>query len=167
MEFLKVGNIINTFGIRGELKIDSYTDFPEERFKADKTLYILFNNQYVPVTVKSYRVHKGFVLLLLKNLENINFVEKYKGSDLFVSKNDLHQLKDGQFYFFQLVDCDVIHNEQSIGKVIDVEAGYQTVLRIKAGKKEVLIPYVERFIKQVDIESKKIYVDLIEGMLWE
>jgi len=167
MEYLKVGNIINTFGIRGELKIDSLTDFPQERFKAGKVLYILFNNRYEAVTVKSYRVHKGFVLLLLKDLENINFVEKYKGSDLYVSKNDLHKLKDGQYYFFQLVDCEVFYNDTLIGKVIDIDGGYQPVLRVKSDGKEVLIPYVDRFIKNVDLETKKINVDLIEGMLWK
>lgn len=168
MEYLKVGSIVNTFGIKGELKVDSLTDFPEVRYKADSVLYILFNGKYEKVTVKSYRVHKGFVLLLLKNLENINFVEKYKGSDVFVSKEDLHHLKEGQFYFFQLVDCEVVYNENVIGKVEDVDSGYQAILRIKTNDgKQLLIPYVDRFIKSVDIEEKKIFVDLIEGFLWK
>lgn len=165
MDYLKVGNIINTFGIKGELKVESLTDFEQERFQKDQTLFVEYQHQYVPVKVSSYRLHKGFVLLALTGLDNINLVEKYKGCCLYVAKKDLHPLKQGQYYFFQLMDCDVYHNGERIGQVTEVQAYYQVILRVQTQQKEVLIPFVDCFIQKVDLENKRIDVQLIEGML--
>ena len=62
MEYIRVGNIVNTFGIKGELKVKSLSDFENERFKKDQQLYIKYHNDYLAVIVNSYRIHKGFIL---------------------------------------------------------------------------------------------------------
>ena len=98
---------------------------------------------------------------------DINLVEKYKNCDIFISKDDIPLLSKGQYYFFQLKGCQVYHDNQFIGLVKSVESGYQTILRIQNKDKEVLIPYVDSFIKSVDIDSNRIDVDVIEGMLWK
>jgi 16S rRNA processing protein RimM len=165
MEYIKIGSIINTFGIRGELKIKSYTDFPEMRFKVGQTIYIYYQDKYVPVVVKRMREHKGFILLTFEDLENINLVEKYKNCDLYIDLQHVHTLNQGEYYFFQLKGCDVYYNNSMIGKVQAVEEGYQTILRIKVKDKEMLVPYVDRFVKGIDVEHKRIDVDIIEGML--
>lgn len=167
MEYIRVGNIVNTFGIKGELKVKSLSDFENDRFKKDQQLYIKYHNDYLAVIVNSYRVHKGFILVSFKGMLDINLVEKYKNCDIFISKDDIPLLSKGQYYFFQLKGCQVYHDNQFIGLVKSVESGYQTILRIQNKDKEVLIPYVDSFIKSVDIDSNRIDVDVIEGMLWK
>ncbi len=165
MEYVRVGEIVNTFGIRGELKVMSCTDFPEERFKKGSELHILYQNEYIPVTVLRYRQHKGMALLTFASLEDINLVEKYKGCELFVKKEYIKPLTDGSYYFFELMGCSVYSDNRCIGSVSSVEDGYQTLLRVDNGEKEVLIPYVDAFIKNVDIEAKRIDINVIEGLL--
>ncbi len=165
MEFIKIGTIINTFGIKGELKIKSLTDFPEIRFKEKQLIYVYYKKDYLPFTIKRSRQHKGFILLTLLDNEDINLVEKYKNCDIFVDQEHIHSLNEGEYYYFQLRGCEVYYNNQSIGKVTSVEEGYQTVLRIKMPEKELLLPYVKRFIKDIDVQEKRIDIDVIEGML--
>lgn len=167
MEYIKIGLIINTFGIKGELKIKSLTDFPEIRFKEKQIIYIYYHNEYLPFTIKRVREHKGFILLTLANHEDINLVEKYKNCEIFTDKDHIHSLNKGEYYYFQLRDCKVYYNNKPIGKVSSVEEGYQTILRIDSDNKEFLIPYVDRFIKEINIDEKRIDIDIIEGMLWK
>lgn len=167
MEYVRVGNIVNTFGLKGELKIKSHTDFEDVRFKVAQQLYIRYMNAFEPVVIKSFRKHKGFILLSFFEKQDINLVEKYKGCDIFIKKDDVHTLSEGVYYFFELQDCSVYYNNQKIGYVSAIEDGYQTVLRIDTADKEVLIPFVDRFIKEVNVENKRIDIDVIEGMLWK
>ena len=85
MEYVRVGNIVNTFGLKGELKIKSHTDFEDVRFKVTQQLYISYMNAFEPVVIKSFRKHKGFILLSFEK-QDINLVEKYKGCDIFIKK---------------------------------------------------------------------------------
>jgi 16S rRNA processing protein RimM len=165
MHYLKVGTIVNTFGITGELKIDSCTDFPELRFAEDSKLFIKKENRYIEVHVASMREHHGFFLVRFKGLENINLVEIYKGCDLFVSEEDLQVLPKGHYYYFELEGCRVYQNDQMIGTVTSVDSGHQAILRIATDTKEVLVPYVPAFIKNVDVANKRIDVNLIKGFL--
>ena len=165
MEYVKVGHIVNTFGIRGELKVESLSDFTELRFRVDQELFIKKGSNYDSVIVKSVREHKGFLLVLFRGLENINLVEKYKDCDIYIHRRYVQALPVGEYYFFELAGCDVYHDNMKIGNVTEVEDGYQTVLRITTDDKEFLLPYVPAFIKNVDVPNKRIDIDVIEGML--
>ena len=165
MEYIKVGHIVNTFGIRGELKVESLSDFTELRFRPDQELFIKKGNNYDSVIVRSVREHKGFLLVLFKGLENINLVEKYKDCDIYIHRRYIQALPIGEYYFFELNGCEVYHDNMKIGSVTEVEDGYQTVLRIATADKELLLPYVPAFVKNVDVANKRIDIDVIEGML--
>lgn len=168
MEYIHIGTIVNTFGINGELKVKSFTDFNDERFKTTKEIYLLVNNEYIPFTISSYKIHKGMVIIQLKGLENINLVEKYVKKDIYINKSQLHKLPKGEYYTFELngLDCFDIHNNY-IGKVIDVDSNnVQTILRIKTNEdKIVLVPYVKAFVTKVDLKSSKIIINVIEGLI--
>ncbi len=165
MEYIKVGNIVNTFGLKGELKVKSLTEFAEIRFKKGQQLYIEKDHEFEIVIVKNMRWHKEFLLVLFEGLEDINLVEKYKGCDIYISKEDVHALPVGQYYYFELQGCNVYENNKCIGTVTSVEDGYQTLLRINIGEKEVLIPYVEAFIQNVDVAQKRIDINSIQGLV--
>lgn len=164
MEFIKIGKIINTFGIKGELKVDSYTDFIDERFKKDTTVYI--GEEKIPYVMKNYRIHKGFLIIQFKDNEDINLVEKYKNMFIYKSKDDIKPLKEGEYYFSDLKDLDVYSKELLVGKVIKVESGIScNYLRILVDDIEKLVPFLPVFIDKVDLENKRIYIKEIEGLL--
>ena len=168
MEYILIGEIVNTFGIKGELKVKSYTDFNEVRFSKDQTLYIKFHNAYQEVCVHSYREHKGHVLVAFKDLLDINKVEKYIGCEIYVSEDDLHELDEGEYYFRDLVGCKVQLHGEIIGEVTEVmDYPANEVLRIQMKDKEILLPFVEAFVLDVDLDEELITIDVIEGMLWE
>ena len=166
MEYTRIGKIVNTFGIKGELKVDVYTDFASERFKKDSLIYI--GEDYKEFIVKSYKMHKGFMLLLLKDNEDINLVEKYKNQFIYKSKDDIKPLKKGEYYFSDLKDLDVYVDNVCIGKVISVESGIRNNnLRVLKNddKKEYLVPFIPVFISNVDLDNKRIDVIKMEGLL--
>ena len=169
MKYIRIGTIINTHGIRGEVKIKSCSDFDEERYAIDATVYIQTEGKYLPFTVKSYRVHKGFPLVSFKECKDINDVEKYKTCDVFVNEEDRKPLTDGRHYVDDLIGMVVKDEEGNvIGEVKDMEdtRGAQRNMRVKRdGQKDALIPYVPAFIKEVDDESGEITVHVIEGLL--
>lgn len=166
MEYVTIGKILNTFGIKGELKVDVYTDFPEDRFQKGSTVYV--GDDYLPFKVASHREHKGFMLLLLENNEDINLVEKFKGMYLYKSKDDIKPLQDGQYYFSDLKDLDVYADDEKIGKVLNVESGLRNnnlrVLKAEDNK-EYLIPFIPVFIKKVNLEERRIDINRIEGLI--
>ena len=95
MAYICIGKIINTHGIKGEVKIESYSDCDEERYTKGTQVYIRVDEKYLPVTVASYRKHKGFPLVSFVDLQNINFVEQYKGCEIYIDEADRKQLKKG------------------------------------------------------------------------
>ena len=165
MEYVKIGKVVNTFGLKGELKIESMTDFVEERFRKGQQLYIDSKEGFKEVSVLRKREHKGFLLVTFKDLEDINLVEQFKGYFIYIAKDRIHELPAGQYYYFQLKGCSVYDQNNFIGTVENVEDGYQTILRIRTEDKEILVPYVDAFIKGVDVGNKRIDVNLIEGFL--
>lgn len=162
MEKVIVGQIVNTHGIRGELKVKSSTDFVEERFEKGAHLWIDFENQMIDMIVKKHRFHKGHILVTFEDHENINFVEKYKGCFLYAEKN-MNLLEDDEYYVGDLIGCDIYQDGKILGKVTDVQLYDHHDILVVEGKKKIMIPYVNAFVKDVNIDEKRIDVSLIEG----
>ena len=166
MEFVCIGKIANTFGIKGELKVAYETDFVSERFKRCSSIYI--GEDKIPFVVKSYRIHKNFLLLTLKDNEDINLVEKYKNCYIYKSKDDIKPLKKGEYYFSDLKDLDVYIDNELVGKVLRVEEGISSnYLRILKQDKEYLVPFLPNFIENVDLDNSRIDIKKMEGLLWK
>ncbi|MEG0277174.1 MAG: ribosome maturation factor RimM [Coprobacillus sp.] len=162
MEQVIVGKIVNTHGLKGELKVKSSTDFIEERFEKGSHLFIEYQGHNIDMEVIGYRIHKGHVLVTFKDHQDINLVEKYKGCMLYADKDD-SLLDDGEYYVSDLIGCEVYDQNQLIGKVKDVQLYEHHDILVVEGDKRVLIPYVDAFIESEDIELKRIDVHLIEG----
>lgn len=167
MEFVVIGKIVNTHGLKGTLKIKSFTDFKEQRYSKGGTLYISFESSYIPVTVESHREVKKLDYVKFTEFSDINLVEKYKGSDLVIEKALIHELDDeDEFYFNELIGMDVYNEEILIGKCIDIRDYPQgEVLVIKTEKKNILIPFRKEFIKEVNKEKKSLHLIVWEGLL--
>lgn len=166
MEYTKIGKIVNTFGIKGELKVDCFTDFIDERFKKDSFVYV--GEDKLPFVMKSHKIHKGFLLIQFKDNEDINLVEKYKNMYIYKSKDDIKPLEKGQYYFSDLKGLNIYIGDEVIGTVLRVEEGIAcNYLRVTVNGNEKLIPYIPAFIENVNLQEKKIVIKNIEGLLWK
>lgn len=164
METIKIGLIANTHGLKGEVKVKSFSGFNAVRYAKEKKLYLSFQNDVIELKVHTYRENKGFVYISFEGLLDINEIEKYKGCELFIDVKDQHNLEEDEVYYKDLLGCEVFDEDnQSIGIVNDIlETGANPVLRIN---ETILVPYVEAFVKHVDIQNKKIIIHVIEGLL--
>ena len=169
MDYICIGTVINTHGIKGEVKIRSCSDFDEERYEKGNTVYLKTKDGYIPFVTASFRVHKGYSLVSFKGYEDINLIEKYKGCNVYMDSNDQQKLPEGEYYMSQMIGLDAMDESGTkIGIVTAVEEtnGAQNNLRIqKNDGTSILLPNVPAFVKKVDLEHKTITVMLIEGML--
>lgn len=169
MDWYNVGKIVNTHGIRGEVRVLPITDFPEERFaKGEKvTAFMPGKKEQITFTIKSARLHKQFYLLTFDGYEDINLVEKYKGAELKISEDQLFELDENEFYYHEIIGCEVFNSEgKLIGKISEIlTPGANDVWVVKTpSKKEVLIPYIESVVKIINIAEKKIVIEEMEGL---
>jgi 16S rRNA processing protein RimM len=169
-KWFNVGKIVNTQGIKGEVRVISTTDFPEERYKKGNVLFLFLPNNETPVqlTIKSHRKHKNFDLLLFEGYENINEVEKFRDGIIKVPESQLGALDEGEFYFHEIIGCLVFTKlGEEVGKVTEIlTPGANDVWVVKGKKgKEVLIPYIDDVVKKVDLKEKIILIDPMEGLL--
>lgn len=168
-QWLYVGKIVNTQGIKGEVRIVSVTDFPEERYAKGAVLHVRDqkNSTYDPLKVASYRRHKQFDCLTFENYNSINDIEKYKGCSLFVTKEQLSPLEQGDFYYHEIIGAQVVTDTgQEMGTVKEIlSPGANDVWVVDTGKKEVLIPYISDVVKNVDVVHKTVIVHLIPGLV--
>lgn len=169
-KLMRVGSLVNTQGIRGEVRVISQTDFPETRFKKGSVLLLTHPNFREPVelVVESSRPHKNFYLLTLKDHSSINDVEKYKGGELNVRESDLVPLPEGSVYIYQLVGCRVETEDGTLlGELKEVlKPGANDVYVVKPPKgKDILLPAIPDCIKEVDVENKLVRVHVMEGLI--
>lgn len=168
MDWLYVGKIANTHGLKGELKILAATDFPEERFKKGNTLFLDIDGTKQEMTITTYRPHKQFHLVTFKGLENINLVEKYKGLKLYVHAEHVHELDEHEFYYHEIIGCEAVVDGTVIGVVDDIfeTNGANDVWVIKRpGKPDALIPYIESVVQEIDVDAKRVVITPIPGMI--
>jgi len=167
---LNVGKIVNTHGIKGELKVWPQTDFPEVRFKAGSKLLMIPPEAGEPVTVEivSAREQKKMYVVKIKGFDDINEVEKYKGWELKVTEDDRVPLDEGEYYVRDIVGCEVFTEEgELLGKVTDtMSPGANDIWVVKMPKgKELLLPVIDDVVLDVDVDARKIKVHLMEGLL--
>ena len=167
MEYVLIGKIATTFGLKGELKIDVYTDFTEERFKTGGDVYIKDGDEYRLFKIASKRYHKERLLVAFKDHQDINLIEKYKGHKIYKAKSDIKPLKEGEYYFDDLTGLNVLYDDRLLGRVQSVEEGVRyNFLRVSlSDDKTILIPFIDNFTERVDLKEKKIIVKNLEGLL--
>ena len=166
---LKVGKIVNTHSLKGEIKVISSTDFEEERFKKGSKLLITRGNQLIrEVVVQSYRNHKNFLLIKFEGIDSVEEAEKLKNLQIKIDSDEVGELEENEFYFHQIIGCEVFdENDKNLGEIIDIlTPGANDVWVIKGENgKEILIPYIEDVVKKIDITSKKVNIEVMEGLI--
>lgn len=167
--FYTVGRLVNTHGLRGEVRIVPTTDFPDQRFRKGNELFLFHPSLAEPLKLKitARRTHKDFEILSFDGFSNINDVEKYKGGELKIPEESLMELEEDEFYIHQLVGCEVVSDQgEELGTIVDViQPGANDVWVVKGKRGEILLPYIDECIKEVDIANKRVVCHLMEGLL--
>ena len=168
MDFLTVGQIVRTIGLKGEVKVYPSTHFRDTRFKKGSRVFLLNENNEIEkeLTIKLHRTNGDCDNLIFEEISSIEEAEKINKRYLFVEKNP-EILGKNEYFYSDLVGMKaVFDNGKEIGVVSKVEEynSYAT-LRVKTSGKDVLIPFVNAFIKDVSLENKLITVNYIEGLL--
>ncbi|WAA13623.1 ribosome maturation factor RimM [Fervidibacillus halotolerans] len=168
-KYYKVGKIVNTHGIRGEVRVISVTDFPEQRYKKGSKLYLFLTPEKPPIEleVNSWRKHKNFDLLTFTGYHSINDVEPLKGGILKVSEKELSPLSDGEYYFHEIIGCKVMTTDnQHMGVITNIlTPGANDVWVVKGEDgKEYYIPYIGEVVKEINVEDQVVRIEPMEGL---
>lgn len=163
MRLLECAKILTTHGIKGEVKIKIITD-DLNRFNKGNILYV--GDEKEVITINSFRMFKGMGLITFNNITNINDVLKYIGKSIYV---DTDMYDDDSIYYDDLIGCNVFDKGKLIGiceDVMEVPQGEILVIKLENGKQG-FVPFVDEFIKEIDIEKKQIDIESIEGLIWK
>jgi 16S rRNA processing protein RimM len=163
-EFLVVGRILRPHGVRGELRMQVITDYPE-RLAEREMLYV--GPTHEPHRLIGVRSHHHLTLLKFEGVTDREAADAYRDMLVYVSMADAVPLEPGEFYLFQLVGLRVITADgQELGRVVDVlETGANDVYVVRGETDEMLLPDIPEVVLDVDVEAGQMQVQLIEGLI--
>jgi 16S rRNA processing protein RimM len=161
-EFITIGRVLGPWGLKGRIKVNPMTDFPE-RFDEGATVYI----EEFPYIVERTEWHKGNALVKLKHIETVDEAEEFIGKFVEISPAQVRPLPAGQYYHYQIVGLNVVTGDgREIGVVTDVLTSSANDIYVVEGKDgEVLIPATEDIIKSIDVEKKMMIIEALPGLL--
>lgn len=166
--FIEIGGIAKAHGIRGEFCVKSYAESPEV-FGRVAALFIQKGKERPkPLTVKSWREHKGLVLLKCQGVDDRNEAEALRGCSILIHEDDLPELDEGEHYIIDMLGCRVqLEDGTGIGVLESFyENAEQDTWVIKTDdKKEILLPAVPEFVLDVDLDEEVIIIAPPEGLL--
>ncbi len=166
-KYFEVGQIVNTFGVKGFVKVNPFTD-DAERFEELKTVYICKKDGMQKVEIQEVKYHKNMVLLKIKGIDDMNEAEKVKGLYLKIDRKDAKKLPKDTYFIADLIGLDVYSDENKyLGKVEDIfSTGANDVYVVKNDEgKQILLPSIPEVLKTIDLENEKIIVHILEGLI--
>lgn len=167
MESILIGQIVNIHGIKGEIKIYPYTD-DVDNLTTLKEIY-LDKDLKEKYKIKMCRVHKDMLIAKLEGINDANTALTFKTKNVYIPRSELKELDDDTYYVEDLLGCQVINKEDGsiLGNLVYVfNTGANDVYEVeREDKSKVYLPAISQVIKKVDIESKKVYVELMEGLI--
>jgi 16S rRNA processing protein RimM len=163
---LEAGKIVNTHGLRGEVKVVAWTDYPED-FEDIEYVYVKRKTGDEKLHISSIKYQKNNLIVKFAEIKDINEAEKYKNQVIYVERDMLGELPEGVHYIADLLGSTVVDvNGAKIGVIEDVfNTGANDIYDVKReGKKNMLIPVINDVVKNIDIENKIITVEIMEGL---
>lgn len=157
MNLIYIGKLVNTHGLKGEVRLISEFKYKDVVFKENNVIYIK-QNKYI---IKSYRKHKMFDMLVLEGINTIEEALNLKGNKVYINKEDY--VFDG-YLNEEIIGLDVYDFDEYKGKVVDIYTAGNIELLVVSGKRRHMVPYRDEFIEKIDLENKKIYIDYIKGL---
>ena len=165
-EYFEIGKIVNTFGIKGMVKIIPYTE-DVTNFERLKKLYIIQKKQKTEYEIEEVKYHKNMVLIKFKGIETVEQAESLRNATIEIPRKDATPLEEGSYYIADLINLGVYTDEgEKLGILEDIfNTGSNDIYVVKNELgKQTLLPGIEDVIKEVSLEENKIIVHLIEGL---
>lgn len=166
-EYFEIGQIVNTFGVKGFVKVKPFTD-DVEQFETLGKILVVKNKETVEMEIQEVKYHKDMILLKLKGIEDMTMAEKYKGCYIKIHRSNARNLEEGEYFIADIIGSDVYTDtEQYLGKVDDI---YNTgsndiyVVKDELGK-QILIPAIKDVLLDIDVEKQKVIVHLLKGLV--
>ena len=161
MEYIKIGRVVTTHGIKGEIRILSDFKYKDKVFVKGSILYL--GEEKKAVTINSHRVHKNYNMVLLDGYDNINQVLNFKGKNVYINKNEFNF---DSYIDEELIGFDVIMNDKIIGKINNIiKIPNNSLFEIKNSEKLFYIPNNSELIIKIDFKNKILYMKFIEGLV--
>ena len=157
MDLIYIGKIVNTHGLKGEIRIISDFKYKLDVFKNNNVVYI-DNSKYI---IKSYRCHKIYDMITLDSINSIEEAENLKGLNIYINRSDY---KFEGYLNEDIIGLNVYDKETYKGKVIDILKTSTNDLLVVDGIKKHMVPNIPEFVKEVDLGNKKIYIEYIRGL---
>jgi len=168
MGLIAYGKITKAHGLSGGLKLLPFSRLPESLNSIERIFIDIPGTQAPrPYRIEEYRFDKGSAVIRLEGIDTIEEAEKLTGRDVYIEKSDLPGLGEGEFYWFELIGLDVYTEEGLyVGKVDSlIDRALQSVLVVRKGDKEALIPLSEPIIEEINLKESKIIISPVEGLL--
>ena len=166
MDLLEVGKIVNTHGLRGEVKVVPMTDYPEV-FEDIDFVYVKKKSEYERLDVKGIKYQKNNLIVRFSQITDINMAEKYKNQVIYAEREILGELPEGVYYIADLIGLDIVTEDgEKIGTVSDVfNTGSNDIYEVKReGKKNLLLPVIDDVVLNIDVDGGKITVRMMDGL---
>jgi len=160
--FLVIGQILAPWGTNGKLKVEVITDFPQ-RLAPPSKVYI--NRQ--PMSIDSTQWHKGKAIIKLNTINSLEDAQRLQGQPIEIHHSQLQPLPEGQYYHFQLIGLEVWTTQgELLGNITEILTAESNDNYVVSGDKgEILIPAIEDVVKSIDLDSRRITIEPIEGLL--
>ena len=166
-EYFEIGQIVNTFGIKGFVKVNPFTD-DMQRFGELNYVFVVRNKELLKMQIEEVKYHKNVVIVKFKGVEDINMAEQYKGCYIRIKREDARKLPKDTYFIADLIGVSVFdENDNFLGKVNDIynnKVHDIYVIKDDLGK-QILLPSTKEIIKQIDVENDRIVVHLIDGLV--
>ncbi len=164
VDYFEIGQISNTHGLKGELKVRPFTSSKKD-FEKFKNIFVEFGSELRTYNVTGVRYQQDIVLLKLDKVDDIDEAEKLKGHNIKISREASKETEENEFFIADLIGCEV-YQDDLIGILDDVfTAGASDVYVVKRkGKKDLLLPALASVIKKVDVVNKRIDVEVPRGL---
>ena len=167
MEYIEIGQIVNTNGLKGVVKVNPFTD-DISKFEELKYIYIQLKSELKKVKIEQVRYNKNQVLLKLEGIDSIEEAEKYRNFYLKIEKKSQEELGEDTYYIVDLIGINVYsENDEYLGTIEDVfPTGSSDVYVVKDNLgKQILVPAIAEVVKEVELKNKKMVIKIIPGLI--
>ena len=161
-DFIVIGRITSTHGVKGWVSIESYSSNKKDIF--NYKLFLNNNNKFTTIDVSDYKLMPKKIILKIKNIDSIDTAETLLGYQIYTKSNQLNELDEDEYYWNKLIGCNVYTDENNLllGKVTSIIRNISSdilVIKHKENKEEILIPFIKTYLQEVNLKEKIIKVD--------
>ena len=163
-----VGKIVNTCGLKGEVKVINSSSFVNERYKKTSVLTVINDSKNIceKVTVSGFRTNNKFIYLKFKEINSIEEAERFKESELVIDGDNLERIDEDTFYHYELLNMKVYYGGNVLGIITEIyDNGAQDLIRVQSDEINVLVPFLDEFIESIDVENKTIHLKNLGGLV--